>query len=260
MKRRSWDVITGVCGIVLVLAWIGPASAQSAEVKEKSPMYTYLGIWNIPRAQWGEMEKSYASGRAILDKAMASGTLVGYGNDLILVHQPDGPTHDEWWSGMSMAALLNVLDQFYKSGSATSSVLASATKHWDSIFVSHYYNWRSGTWKDGYTRGAYFKLKPTAPDDALEMISKTMLVPLMEKLLADGSIYEYEIDTEVIHTEAPGAFWLFYQSPNAEGIDKINAAIRSALKSSALGGVGFDAMVDLSAHRDLLLRTNATYK
>ncbi|MFN8008534.1 MAG: hypothetical protein U0V70_16235 [Terriglobia bacterium] len=260
MNKRTWYVMTVICAMTLALLWAVPASAQTAEVKEKPPMYTYLGIWNIPRAQWGEMEKSYAAGRTILDKAMASGTLVAYGNDLTLVHQPDGPTHDEWWSGMSIAALLNVLDQFYKSGTATSSVLASATKHWDNILVSRYYNWRSGTWKDAYTRGAYFKLKPATADDALEMISKTMLVPLMEKLLAEGAIYEYEIDTEVIHTEAPGAFWLFYQTPNAEGIDKINMAVRSALKSSGLGGVGFDAMVDLSAHRDLLVRTNASYK
>jgi hypothetical protein len=30
-----------------------------------------------------------------------------------LIHQPDGATHDEWWSAMSMAGLLNVLDQYY---------------------------------------------------------------------------------------------------------------------------------------------------
>jgi hypothetical protein len=37
---------------------------------------------------------------------------------------------------MSMAAMLNVLDKFYKSGTPTLPVLASATKHFDGIFVS----------------------------------------------------------------------------------------------------------------------------
>ena len=56
---------------------------------------------------------------------------------------------------MSMAAVLNVLDKFYKSGTPTSPVLASATKHADGIFVSRYYNWRPGTYKNAYTRVGY---------------------------------------------------------------------------------------------------------
>ena len=43
-----------------------------------------------------------------------------------------------------------------------------------------------------------------------------MIVPLMEKALADGLIHEYEIDTEAIHTHAPGTFIIFYIAANAE--------------------------------------------
>jgi hypothetical protein len=50
-----------------------------------------------------------------------------------------------------------------------------------------------------------------------------MLVPLLEKQLADGTIHEYEIDTEAIHTEPPGTFWIFYLTANAEGLDKVSA-------------------------------------
>jgi len=231
-----------------------------AEVKEKPPMYSYVGFWTIPRAQWGEMAKNDVADQKILDKAMANGTIVGYGNDLNLVHQLDGPTHDNWWSATSMAGLLNVLDQFYKSGNATSPVLASATKHWDNITVSRHYNWHSGSWKDLYTHGSSYKLKSSAPDDAIETLSKDMLVPLLEKQLADGTIHEYEIDTEAIHTDAPGTFWIFYLAANAEGLDKVSAAVRDALKASPLNGSAFSSMSDSSEHRDYLVRTNATYK
>ena len=44
-----------------------PAIAQS----EKLPMYTYLGNWNIPRAQWGEMDKASAADQSTLEKALA---------------------------------------------------------------------------------------------------------------------------------------------------------------------------------------------
>jgi len=243
----------------MMAASVIPARAQD-EVKEKPPMYSYVGFWNIPRAQWAEMEKNNAAEQKILDKALADGAIVAYGNDLNIVHTADGMTHDDWWSAMSMAAMLNVLDKFYKSGTPTSPVLASATKHTDGIFVSRYYNWRSGTYKGAYTRVGYYKLKPDAPEHAIETLSKTFIVPLLEKLLADGSIVEYEIDTEAVHTEGPGAFWIDVISPNAEGLDKLNAALLDRVKTNPLAGQAFDSMIDSSAHRDSLSTSTVTYK
>jgi hypothetical protein len=240
--------------------WVAPAGAQMSEVKEKPPMYSYVSNWAIPRAQWADMEKSYAADLKILDPALANGTLVGYGNDVNLVHQPDGETHDDWWSAMSLAGVINVLDQFYKSGSVTSPVLASATKHWDTIYVSRYYNWQPGSWKGAFTYVASYKLKPDAPDDAIETLSKNLVAPLLEKMLADGTIHEYEIDTQALHTEAPGTFSIIYLAASAEGLDKVNAAIRESLKTHPLNGPAFASMVDYTAHRDYLVRTNATYK
>jgi len=243
----------------MMAASVIPARAQD-EVKEKPPMYSYVGFWNIPRAQWAEMEKNNAAEQKILDKALADGAIVAYGNDLNIVHTADGMTHDDWWSAMSMAAMLNVLDKFYKSGTPTSPVLASATKHTDGIFVSRYYNWRSGTYKGAYTRVGYYKLKTDAPEHAIETLSKTFIVPLLEKLLADGSIVEYEIDTEAVHTEGPGAFWIDVISPNAEGLDKLNAALLDRVKTNPLAGQAFDSMIDSSAHRDSLSTSTVTYK
>src|ERR1700720_1465594 len=249
MNRKSGGILVCVCMLAMMGASAAPARAQD-EPKEKPPMYSYVGFWNIPRAQWAEMEKNNAVDQKILDKALADGSIVGYGNDLNLVHTPDGMTHDDWWSAMSMAAMLNVLDKFYKSGTATSPVLASATKHSDGIFVSRFYNWRPGSYKGAYTRVGYYKLKPDVPEHAIDTISKQMIVPLLEKLLADGSLIEYEIDTEVIHTEAPGAFWVDVISTGPEGLDKLNAALREAGKTSPLNGAAFDSMIDSAAHRD----------
>jgi hypothetical protein len=138
--------------------------------------------------------------------------------------------------------------------------MISSTKHWDAIFVSRHYNWHTGSWKDAYTHGSSYKLKPDAPDDAVKLLSDGAVVPLMEKLLADGTIVEYEVDVEAVHTEAPGTFYIFYITPNAEGIDKTNAALRDTLKSNRLIGPAFDSVVNFEAHRDFLARTDATYK
>jgi hypothetical protein len=79
-------------------------------------------------------------------------------------------------------------------------------------------------------------------------------------VLADGTIHEYEIDTQAIHREAPGTFLIVYIAASAEGLDKVNTALQEALKASPLNGSALGSMTDSSAHRDELTRTNATYK
>jgi len=150
MNKRLWSVFVGMCGLLMSSLSAIPSAAQTSEVKAKPPMYSYVANWQIPRAQWAAMEKDNESNKPILDKAMADGTLVGYGSDENLVHAADGETHDSWWAAMSMAGLIKVLDQFYASGGTSSPALNSATKHWDLIFISRYYNWKPGSWKGGY--------------------------------------------------------------------------------------------------------------
>jgi hypothetical protein len=260
MNKSLWRVFAGPCALAMFAVWAVPAGAQMSQVKEKPAMYSYVANWAIPRAQWGDMGKAYAPDQKILEQALAKGTIVGYGNDEVLVHEADGETHDDWWSAMSMAGLMNVLNEFYTSGNATSSVLQSATKHWDSIYVSRYYNWHSGSLKGAYTSVSAYRLKEDAPDDAVETLSKNLIAPLLEKLLADGTIAEYEIDTQAIHTQAPGMFAIVYITPTAEGLDKVNAAIRETLKSNPLASPAFGSMVESGPHRDELLHSNVTYK
>lgn len=256
MNSKRWKglAVLYVAGLIAAVAM--PSFAQT----EKPPMYCYVGLWNIPRAQWADMAKADEADQALLQKAMSAGTLVGFGSDVNLVHQPDAATHDDWWCGTSMAGIMNVLDQFYSNGSSVTPVLQSATKHWDSILVSRYYNWHSGSVKNGYSHGSVYKLKADAPDDAVDTMAKSAIVPMMEKMLANGTIAEYEIDTEAIHTDSPGLFFIFYLCPTADGLDKMNAALRDTLKSNPLIGPAFDSMNDFSAHRDYLDRSNATYK
>jgi hypothetical protein len=237
-----------------------PVTAQNAEAKEKPPMYSYVANWQIPRAHWSDMAKEEDNDKSILDKALADGTIVGYGSDENLVHTPDGYTHDDWWSSMSMSGLLKVLDQFYASGNVSTPALDAATKHGDEIMVSRYYNWHSGSNKGAPLQVALYQLKDEAPDDAVDLLSKNLVVPLMEKLIADGSVTEYEIDTQAVHTEAPGMFAIVWISADNDGVDKVNAALREAMRSQPLGGPAFLSMIDFSKHRDELWRDTSVYK
>jgi len=265
MNRKQGVAFSAPCALAIISVcmgsvWITPARAQTAEVKEKPRMYTYVANWDIPRAHWAEMDKQAVADAKIFDKALSSGGLVAYGDDVNLVHQPDTETHDTFWSSMSMAGVLNVLDELHKAGAATASVLNNATKHSDTVYVSRFYNWKSGSMKGAYTHGASYTLKADAPDDAIDTLSKSFIVPLLERLLADGTIQEYEVDVEAIHTEAPNKFWIYWISPTAQGVDKVNAALGETLKAQPLAGPAIASLVDFVPHRDYLLRTDATYK
>jgi len=257
---KQWRCFAALLVFALSVALALPAGAQNSAVNEKPRMYTYVALWELPRAQWGEWAKGEAADQKILQDAVAAGTLVSYGDDTNLVHQPDQPTHDDWFQSMSMAGLMNTLDKFYSSGLTSSAMQLAATKHWDNIYVSRYYNWKSGSVKDGYSYGSSYKLKPDAPDDAIDILAKNAMVPIMEKMLASGVINEYEIDTEAVHTDSPGSFYIFYIAANADALDKVSGAIRDAVKGNPLVGPAFDSMIDFKPHRDFLTRTNATYK
>src|ERR1700743_27310 len=138
MNGKVWKIIAAGCALAMSAGWAGQAGAPTSEGKEKPALYTYAADWNIPREKWGDMGKSYASAQKMMDKAVADGTIVGYGSDVTLVHQGDGVTHDSWWSAMSLAGVLNVLDQLEKSSDSTGSVLASATNHFDNVYESRY--------------------------------------------------------------------------------------------------------------------------
>lgn len=261
MNRSVWRVLAAVAVFGVLGSATAPVPAQTSEVKEKPRMYTYQSSWVIPRARWADVDKENAgANQKILGPALADSTLLGYGDDETLVHTADGPTHDNWWQASSMAALMKVLDAFYRNSGVSAPVLLSSTKHWDGVYESRFYNWKAGSWKSAYARSSTWKLKADAPANAVDMLSKNLLVPLLEKLLADGAIVEYEIDEEAIHTVSPDQFFVYILAPTADGLDKLDAAIRDALKTNPLFGPAFGSMIDFPAHRDQLLRANATYK
>lgn len=259
MCKRIRLISTGLFGLTILILCALPAAMQAQEVKPKPPMYTYVANWQVARANWAEMEKADSPVNEALAKAKADGTIVGFGMDINLVHGPDAETHDVWWSSMSMAGMVKALEAARGSADAGSAALNTA-KHWDEVLVSRYYNWKSGSYKGAYTRVAEYQLKEDAPDDALENLSQHFIVPLLEKLLADGTILEYEIDTQAVHTHAPGMFGIVYITPKPEGLDTVQAAVQEMVKKHPLGGQAFGSVVVDSAHRDELMKSQGEYR
>jgi len=259
MNRRFWTIFTGLCVLTTLMLFTASSNAQTQEVKPKPPMYSYVADWQVPRANWADMDKAKAPVNDVLQKAMADGSLIGYGSDINLVHTPDLETHDMWWSSMSMAGIIKALDQVRGAADTNSAALNNA-KHWDEVYVSRYYNWKSGSYKNAYTHVSINKFKDDAPDDALDNLAQHLVVPILEKLLANGTVLEYEIDTMAIHTEAPGIFAIVYITPTPEGIDTVQAAVIQSGKDHPLGVQAFGSYTTDSAHRDELMKSEGQYK
>jgi hypothetical protein len=253
----------GVAGLAVLGMTATSAGAQTDAVKEKPLLIRYEAYWTFPPAHWGDVDKDNAtSNQKVLAPALADGTLVGYGDDENQVHSVEGFTHDNWWQANSIAGLMKVLEAFHKGGRSSSPLLVSSTKHWDQVYISSFYNWKAGSWKGAYGYKGTYRLKPDAPDpdDAVQMLS-SFYVPVFEKMLADGTIVEYEIDREMFSTTDSRPQIVFsFLMPSAEDLDKFREALGAALDKNSLIGPAFGSMmVNFRPQLDWV-RVNATYK
>jgi hypothetical protein len=230
--------------------------------KEKPRLYRYESYWAIPPAHWGEVDKDNATGnQKVLAPALAAGTLQGFGDGENLVNPEGGFTHNNWWHANSYEGLMKVLEAFHKGGGSTSPLLVSSTPHWSQVYSSRYYNWKAGSWKGAYEFRRAYKLRPDADANGGIPALASFWVPLFEKLLADGTIVEYEIDRDLFNsTESAGQFNLVFVTPNAEGRDKYIATYNAALyKNALLAPAKAGLLFDETPHDDWI-RVNATYK
>jgi hypothetical protein len=254
MNLRISRLFFGICAFAALLCSVPLASAQSA-MAEKPVVYTYVSEWTVPRAMWADYQKVNAGEMDGMSKLVADGTIISFGSFTILNHQEGHPTHGSWFQAASLTKLLKVLEDVRTAPAAVSPAFA-ASKHWDYILESHSYGAQSGTFKNGYLRVGYWKYKAGASDPDGK-IMKSAVVPLLDKLLADGAIYSYQIDDEVIHSSDPNAFYIAVVTNGAEGLDKLTVTLEEAEKKDPAGMAGFGSLLDDSGHWDFLSRVES---
>lgn len=242
-----WPILT------IFMTKIALADAQTIEIKAKPPMYSYIAVWNIPEDQWKARENQAAAARKILDQAIDKGTIVSYGYD-------GNPLHDTFWLAMSKAGLESVRDQFQKIGITPIPAKAEATVPPVSILVSFYYNWKTIRCENAYVHVGIYKIMPDAPADAVDQLSKNFFGPVLEKMLADGAIFEWETDIYADPKDSPGTFLIAYLSAKSEDLEKTNKAVQERLKSRLPNGPALDSLIDVNAITDVVVRSYAVYK
>jgi hypothetical protein len=252
-NKKLGALFAGLIILMLFAIVAAPAGAQTAEVKTKPPMYSYIAVWNIPKDQWKAKENLAASAKKILDEAIAKGTIVSYGYD-------GNPLHDTFWLAMSKAGLESMRDQFQKIGITAIPAKAGAAVMPASILISRYYNWRTIRCENAYVHVGIYKIKPDAPADAVDQLSKNYFAPVLEKAFTDGAIFEWETDTYDNPKDSPGTFLIAYLSAKAEDLENVNKAVQERLKSNLPKAPALDSLIDVKASRDVVVRSYAVYQ
>ena len=244
-----------VLAIALLATAAGPFSARAqgtSEEKEKPPVYTYVAQWAVARPDWPAFEKYDAAQKPVFDKLMADGTLIGYGFFRMAAHTEGSPNHGSWWTASSMANLMKVLSLVgAQSIPADIEKIEAASKHFDLILTSRQYAAHAGSFDNGYLRVATYRSKP-GQGEAMEKVINSYIIPFLDKLMADGSLHSYSVDREAIHSDDPSEIDIAIVTNNADGLDKVMAALEANSKANPTGGPAFGAATESSAHRDFL--------
>jgi len=244
IKRLSvLAVLLLVFGLACPQTWAQGSSPQP-------PIFTYVAEWNVPRAQWADMAKIEADIKTTMDALVADGTLVGYGTYENRIHSDASPTHGSWFQADSLANIFKALDKIYAQAGATTAPAQAASKHWDFLFVSTIHGAKAYT-GSGYLRVIGAELKP-GKEEEFRAAYRQYVVPVYAKLLADGAIVDYELDTEYVVGNAPGRFFSAVVTKDAEGLDKVRIAIADLFEKNPAVAEALTSPSEPNSRRDLL--------
>jgi hypothetical protein len=248
MSKTLRCITLGMVCLIIAL----PLLAQQAGSTEKPASYTYVALWSVPRAQWADMDKNADTERPVLDKLVGDGTLTGYGFFSTIIHQEGEPTHGSWFTATSEGNLLKGLEVIYATPGLVTTPAQAASKHWDQIYTSTLYNWKPGK-SAGYLSLSTWQVKP-GQMRAYNQTMNSTLVPVFEKLLAEGTITSYGTDVEDYHSGRIGGISEYFTVPDAAALDKANKALEDPFDSNPALNGALHSLFENEGHRDYLSR------
>jgi hypothetical protein len=127
-----------------------------------------------------------------------------------------------------------------------------ASKHWDQILTGDIYNSKPGA-SGGYLTWSRWEVK-AGQMKAYSDLTKKLLVPVLEKLLAEGSITSYGELTEDYHQDKLGVVFDYFTVPDTAALDKANKAFEDAFNNNPALGDAYRALTEREGHRDFLTR------
>lgn len=228
------------------------------------PMFTSVALFKVKPDKLGDFLA--ASGKVfnpVLDKLLASGTVLAYGMDVDMFHSAGEPNVVGWYvvaSRSSMQKTEEAMERAQMQNPAAMKIFLEASDinaHRD-LFLSRITGkvGRAPAGVKPYTQVSYFKANPGKGLDLNKGFEK-YFKPIYDKLVDDGVILAYEFADEAIHSQGMSSRWVILQVADLAALDKAEAAIAAAraamspAERSIMLSAGREA-IDDSAHRDHL--------
>ncbi len=229
---------------VLLLAL--PAMAQEA------PVYTYVAHWNVPRAQWAEFTAFGEDDvRPVLERMLADGTIVAWANFATEVHVENGITHGVLWSATSIAGIERALAELTKLPSVPAAV--GAAKHSDLLLRSLIHRGGTAGPTSGYVWVFHGQVQPGRGGEWRDLWEQ-YFKPVYDELLDNGTILAYHFAVEYVHTQNSRRRFIWYVAPNAEALEKVNAALAGVFQNNPTLRAAHGRVTVRSEHRDYFAR------
>ncbi len=242
---------------MLALMLLAPLAVSAQQ--QEPPTFTYVSEWAVPRAQWADwVAYAQKNTKPIFEKAMADGTIIGWGMYTTVVHDDSGITHGSWYEATSIAAIEKVGAELAKLPQNT--ILTAATKHRDYLLRSTFHRSKAASGSNGYLWVNATQIQPGKGQQWRELWDKYNK-PYFEELHASGTLLAYWIDVEQVHTENPGWVYVVYTAASADAVDKVGSGLaaraqkRSPEENRAIGEA-FAGVTVAGTHRDFFARVS----
>ncbi|MFQ5817643.1 MAG: hypothetical protein ACE5H2_06780 [Terriglobia bacterium] len=248
MSRPIYLLLAVFCLLLNLLV----STAQQPE----APIFTYVVERNVPGSLSGEVTAfGEQQARPVLERQLAEGTIVSWGEFASVVHVENGTTHGTWWAATGIAAIERVRAGLLKLPPGTEAV---GITHHDHLFRSLIHRAQPVGPTSGYLWVAAVLAQPGKGQEYRERWEK-YVKPTYDELLGNGTILMYEFSVEHVHTENPNWHYTMYITPTADAQDKVSAAIAALFETRAPEDehtIG-DAIAEVSVrgeHRDFFAR------
>ncbi len=199
----------------------------------------------------------------LLDKLMQSGVVTAYGMDVDMLHVSGANNVAFWVEVPDFAALdkeIKALDEFEKANPRLMGdlrAMADPATHHDLIIGAREKNGASvPAGSMPVNDFDIVRVKHGRMDDFMALFRKYDK-PVLDKLVADGVIYAWELDTEAVHTMEPGLVWGIVTMPDLGAKDKVEAAFMASYKNLPEAERNtvdkqYEEMIVAGSHRDNL--------
>jgi len=252
---------------VLTVALLMTAAAAAQEMQEMKPV-SYLAEFQIHPAKAqafiGLVKKH---DKPVLDRLMTEGAVLAWGLDTTVIHREEGSNFLFWFVTADYAGMDTVFAELEKmeesipaEDQAKFMDSVDFKKHHDHILKAIHVN-VSPTEPEGpvYTNYSSLKVKPGKSREYTEYYKK-YTVPVLDPLVADGTLIGYGLDREDFHTEEPEWRFIWIATPNLAAFDKTDAAFAAARETMSRADISimentYRELTEAGVHRDYFFRS-----